>query len=52
MGGLADIAAKAREIRQAYERGEIGDDARMEQLAELRRPKGFWSRISWALFGI
>lgn len=48
---LAETQRKAREIREAYERGEINDDERMERLRDLTEPKGFWAKLSWRLLG-
>jgi uncharacterized membrane protein len=49
---LAETQRKAREVREAYERGEINDDERMKRLRELREPKGFWAKLSWNVLGI
>lgn len=48
---LAKKQRQAREVHDAYDRGEITDEQRMKRLQELREPTGFWARLSWRLLG-
>jgi hypothetical protein len=49
---LAEKQRQAREVHDAYERGEITDQQRLDRLRELREPTGFWARLSWRILDL
>ena len=49
---LDRILRESRRIREAYERGEISEVERQEQLVEIKRPNTLLGRLSWSIFGI